>query len=255
MTSPPLVELPRILLDAAKQARSALSGLSDWGLNGQREDQYHHDTLTDSVLVELLVDAGLGVWTEESGLHEAGRELLACVDPIDGSTNASLRIPWFSTSICVLDSDARPVVSVVVNQATGDEWVGVSGQGAMRNGVTCTVKPPGPMADSMLCVNGYSRRHLGWRQYRALGSAALEISSVGSGSFDAWLDAVPAGLQPWDYMGGALVCIEAGGSLAEVHDREIFVREPSGQRQLVFASNADLAQRLVEFLRTVAAEN
>ena len=41
------------------------------------------------------------------------------IDPVDGSTNAHRGVPFYSTSICVLDAEG-PRVGLVVNQATGD---------------------------------------------------------------------------------------------------------------------------------------
>ena len=60
----------------------------------------------------------MGVVSEESGVHRPGSALVAVIDPVDGSTNASRGIPWYASSICVLDADG-PRVSVVANLATG----------------------------------------------------------------------------------------------------------------------------------------
>ena len=54
----------------------------------------------------ILHGAGLAVFSEESGLTGDGVSgLLAVIDPIDGSTNAHRGIPFYSTSICVLDAE------------------------------------------------------------------------------------------------------------------------------------------------------
>ena len=67
--------------------------------------------------------------SEESGFSEGASEmsLLAVLDPVDGSTNASRRIPWFATSICVLDEDG-PLAALVVNQANGSTLRGDPGR-------------------------------------------------------------------------------------------------------------------------------
>src|SRR5579859_222589 len=107
------------LLDALRETaaavRRALDGVADWGRAGTRPGQYEIDLIADRVAVEVLGGAGLGVLSEESGLHDAERELLAVLDPVDGSTNASRRLPWWATSVCVLDG-VGPLAAVVVNQ-------------------------------------------------------------------------------------------------------------------------------------------
>ena len=82
-----------------------LGGLDDWGLAGTRPGQYHSDLAADAAALDVLGRAGVGVLSEESGAHDAGREILVVIDPIDGSTNASRGLPWFATSLCALDGD------------------------------------------------------------------------------------------------------------------------------------------------------
>ncbi len=52
---------------------------------------------------------------------------MAVVDPVDGSTNASRGIPWYASSICMLDADG-PRVSVVANLANGVRYHAVRGR-------------------------------------------------------------------------------------------------------------------------------
>ena len=99
------------------------------GAGGTRPGQYRSDLAADEAAVGILSDAGLGVLSEESGLHDADRPLLAVVDPLDGSTNASHGLPWYATSICVLDAEG-PLAAVVVNQASGVRYDAVRAGGA-----------------------------------------------------------------------------------------------------------------------------
>jgi fructose-1,6-bisphosphatase/inositol monophosphatase family enzyme len=100
-------DLLEVLDAAAGAVRTALDDLSDWGLADTRPGQYQSDLAADTAAVEVLVGAGLGVLSEESGLTEGDRDLLAVLDPVDGSTNASRGLPWFATSVCVLDGEGR----------------------------------------------------------------------------------------------------------------------------------------------------
>src|SRR4029453_7812997 len=64
----------------------------------------------DAAAVGVVLGAGLGVLSEESGRHEAGREVTVVLDPLDGSTNASRGIPWYAASVCAVDA-YRPLAA------------------------------------------------------------------------------------------------------------------------------------------------
>ena len=128
-------ELLGLLRQTAGAIGEALDGLSDWGLAGTSPGQYLSDIEADRVGVGHLVAAGFGVLSEESGVHYPDRELFAVIDPVDGSTNASRRLPWFATSICVLDRSG-PLAGYVINQYTKVSYEAYRGRGARRNGQT-----------------------------------------------------------------------------------------------------------------------
>ncbi|HWC11723.1 MAG TPA: inositol monophosphatase [Acidimicrobiales bacterium] len=228
------------VLDAAAEAvRGALDDLSDWGPAGTRPGQYRSDLAADSAAVEILVGAGLGVLSEESGLTEGDRDLLAVLDPVDGSTNASRGLPWFATSLCVLDHEG-PLTAVVVNQATGQHFDAVRGEGARRDGAP--TKPTGctAMADAVVGLTGSPSVRLGWRQVRALGAAALDLCAVACGQLDAYIDCSADSHGPWDYLGGLLVIQEAGAVIADAHERDLVARGPGDKRAPVAAATPQL---------------
>jgi myo-inositol-1(or 4)-monophosphatase len=231
----------------ASAVRRGLDGLEDWGLAGTRPWQYRSDLVADEAAVKVLLEAGLGVLSEESGLHEADRELLAVLDPVDGSTNASRGLPRFATSVAFLDGDG-PLAAVVVDQARGVRYEAARGMGATRDGVA--IRPSGctSLGEALVGLSGFPSRHLGWRQYRALGSAALDLCAVADGSLDAFADVIPvrgAGAHwPWDYLGGVLVCSEAGASVADAEGRDLVVRIAEGRTPVAAATPALLEQLL-----------
>ena len=128
VASPDLDLLHRV----ADEVASRLADVSDWGPSGRRDGQYAVDVVVDDVCVELLTAAGLAVLSEESGRSGDG-DRIAVVDPLDGSTNASRGIPWFATSLCLVDEHG-PAVALVANQATGERLEAVRGQGAWIGG-------------------------------------------------------------------------------------------------------------------------
>ena len=51
------------------------------------------------------------------------------VDPLDGSTNASLGLPWCNTALCLV-VDGVPEVAMVSNLVTGDRYTRSAAAGA-----------------------------------------------------------------------------------------------------------------------------
>ena len=98
----------------------------------------------------MLQNAGLAVLSEESG-RSSDAELVAVLDPLDGSTNASRPLPWFATSICVVDGD-RPRVAVVHDHASGVRWDAIAGGGP---GSTAPLprRAPVPLDEAIVAIN------------------------------------------------------------------------------------------------------
>jgi len=241
-----VAELLQVLAEAADGVAGSLKGLADWGLAGTRPGQYRSDLVADAVAVRVLAEAGLGVLSEESGLSEGAdqRPLLAVLDPVDGSTNASRGIPWYATSICVLDGDG-PLAALVVNQATGARYEAVRGGGARRDGEAITPSHEESLGRSLIGLSGYPPRHLGWRWYRSLGAAALDLCAVADGTLDGYIDCMHDAHGSWDYLGGLLVCAEAGAPVADAAGRDLVVRDHSGRRTPVAAASPALLSELL----------
>ena len=230
------------------ELRPALAQLQDWTAAGTRPGQYQLDVVADAVVVEGLRLAGLGVLSEESGFTGSG-SVIVVVDPVDGSTNASLGLPWYATSFCAVD-DEGPLCALVENLATGQRFEAVRGQGASCNGRGIEPSPVRQLGDAIVAVSGWPERRHGWRQYRALGAAALDLCSVAAGRVDGYVDCDGAhGV--WDYLGAWLVCSESGVAIGERMDRELVVLDPSTRRGPVAAATPELLQ---ELLREFAAD-
>lgn len=240
-------ELLAVLEQAADAVAGALKGLVDWGPADTKPGQYRSDLVADQAAVRVLTDAGLGVLSEESGLSEgaSGRELLAVLDPVDGSTNASRGIPWFATSICVLDASG-PLVAAVVNLATGVRYEAVRGEGARRDGEAIAPSGSEEMRRSLIGLSGPTPGWLGWRQYRTLGAAALDLCAVADGTLDGYMDCMRDAHGSWDYLGGLLVCREAGAVVADAKGRDLVVTDHADRRTPVAAATPALLSELLE---------
>ena len=232
-------EVAQVLDDVAAAVASALASLNEWGPAGTRPGQYRSDLVADAAALAVLDAAGFGAFSEESGLHAVDRDVVVVLDPLDGSTNASRRIPWFATSLCALDADG-PLAALVVNLATGTRYHAVRGGGAWRDGVAIRPSTCTDVSDAIVALSGYPPRSYGWRQYRALGASALDLCAVADGTFDAFVDCSGDAHGPWDYLGAALVLEEAGGVMTDLYERELAVVDWSARRTPIAAGTSEL---------------
>lgn len=224
----------------------------NWGPSGRRDGQYAVDLAVDAACLPPLLDAGFGVLSEESGItwpdgrrHDPAARPLVVVDPLDGSTNASIGLPWCNTALCLV-VDGEPAVAMVTNLVTGERFHAVRGAGAFRDGEEIHVSDPVPLAGALIGINGLPGHHWGWRQFRSMGSGELDVCSVACGRYDGYIDATPRGQHGvWDYLAGALVVEEAGGVVVDVFDRELVVLDVEARRAPAAASHRGLLDEMV----------
>ncbi|HUF84378.1 MAG TPA: inositol monophosphatase family protein [Acidimicrobiia bacterium] len=231
--------------DAADVAREAVGALTASSRRGRtdRPGQYDLDVVADAAVLAVLHPTGVAVVSEESGRSgPPDAPITVVLDPVDGSTNCSRGIPYWAISLCALDAEG-PLCSLVRNQATGSVTTAVRGSGAARDGEPIAPSTVKVVGDAVLDLAGLPTRHLGWKQFRALGSAALALVDVAAGSIDGFVDS--AGMHaPWDYLGGLLACTEAGASVVDADGRELVVTDPDARRQVLAASTPELLAEL-----------
>ncbi len=242
-------ELLDVLRATAVAVRAALDVLEDWGLAGTRPGQYRSDLAADEAALTVLDQAGLGVLSEETGLHNADRDVVVALDPVDGSTNASRRLPWYASSLCALDAEGARA-AYVVNQATGESFEAVRGEGARTNGtVPIAASAVETVSSAVVGLSGWPPRHGGWKQMRSLGAAALDLCAVAAGRLDAYVDFSWNAHGPWDYLAGMLICQEAGATIVYAFGRDLVCLEHDCRRTPVAGATPSLVRELVA-LRT-----
>jgi myo-inositol-1(or 4)-monophosphatase len=243
MTSPDA--LLELFIDVARGVRRAVDAIDAAGLRDRtdRDGQYALDVVADAEACRVLQHADVRIVSEESGVHEReGATITVVLDPVDGSTNCSRGIPYWATSICALDADG-PLAGLVVNQATGVRVTAVRGRGAFRDDVRLRASSTTRVEDSIVYLTGTPPTLPPWKQFRALGSAALGLCEIAAGSLDGLLDA--GGFHaPWDYLAGYLACVEAGAVVRDARGRVLVTDDCDARRQLVAAGTPELAEAL-----------
>ena len=131
-------DLIGFLHDVADAAADTLDEIENWDFSGERDGQYEADVVVDDVIVAMLESAGFDVLSEESGSRGdvetvSGSSLLAVVDPLDGSTNASRGLPWYATSICIVDRDGLRAALVAEQSGSETRYAAVRGGMSAHN--------------------------------------------------------------------------------------------------------------------------
>ncbi len=162
------------------------------------------------------------------------------VDPLDGTVNFANGIPHFCVSLGLTDRDGNPLLGVIFNPNTGEQFTAIKGQGAFLNHRPVSVGNKTTLVESILASGfAYDRRTNPdnnlpqWsafmpqvRGLRRFGSAALDLAYVACGRFDGYWE---RGLKPWDAMAGVLLVREAGGIVTDYHGNETLSFVPEGR--------------------------
>lgn len=160
----------------------------------------------------------IGVLSEE-GRNRPGK-LRWVIDPLDGTTNFVLHVPFFGVSIALMEGDT-PLFGVITCPPTGEVFIGARGQGATKNGKSLQRHRSLPLPQAIIGY-GYSHsirslhaslviaeklsHHL--RAVRHAGSTALDLAYLAAGRLDAVIIAGPINL--WDVAAGVVIAEEAG---------------------------------------------
>jgi fructose-1,6-bisphosphatase/inositol monophosphatase family enzyme len=233
-----------VLGAAADAIADALAATADWGEAGTRAGQHHSDLAADAAAVAVLDGAGLGVLSEESGVRGAERDVLVVLDPVDGSTNAARRMGAWAASLCALDAEG-PLVALVVDLRHGTRWAAVRGGGATRDGEAIHGSGCASIGDAIVGLNGLPAGDGGWAQFRCFGAAALDLCAVADGTLDGYLDATVDEHGVWDYLGGLLVCREAGVAVVDAAGRDLVVRDHAARRTPVAGASPAVLDALL----------
>ncbi len=238
-------ELLELFHDTAYAVRRALAPMGAEARRGKgsRSDQYAVDLVADAAALEVLHKAPVAIVSEESGRSgDPDADITVVIDPVDGSTNCSIGLPYWAISLCEVDARG-PFVGLVTNQVTESTTQVVRGAGVWRDGESVRVADRGGLASSIIAISGMPAQTLDWNQFRALGSIALSLCDLAAGHLDGYLDAA-GNVGPWDYLAGMLAVQEAGGLIVDASGRDLAVTDPGERRQVLAASNQGLLDEL-----------
>jgi len=198
------------------------------GLGAGGDRTIYLDRLAEDIVVrhlELAYRSGLRfrLISEELGERDFGGDTLVLADPLDGSFNAKMGLPYFSVVLAVTQggdrfSDVR--LGYVQNLVTGDEYHAVAGAGAFHQDEPLHPVPPAFDGKSIPLVqfdapSGVEPRERAApifaraEKVRQLGSAALNLCHTAAGGIA--LQVTPGPVRSFDLAGPLLILREAGG--------------------------------------------
>ena len=195
------------------------------------------DKKAEKILHEALAKArpGYGFVMEESGVIEGtDKSHRWHVDPLDGTQNFLHAIPHVSISVG-LERDGAIVAGVVYDFIKDEMFIAEKGQGAYLNNRRIRVSSRRTSAEALVGTgiphigkqNGHKdfQRELAlvmtsFANVRRMGSAALDLSYVACGRFDAFWE---RRLNSWDIAAGVLIVREAGGFISDVNGRDFSI--------------------------------
>jgi myo-inositol-1(or 4)-monophosphatase len=158
-----------------------------------------------------------GIWTVGEGLTWA-------VDPVDGTTNFTLNLPMFCTSVGVVQN-GMPVAGAIYDPLRDELFSGARGLGVWLNSKRLPPLAEHGLSDAVVGVDWShepSRRQQivemvdrmahHCRTVRSLGSAVLGLAYVAAGRMHVYAN---FGLKPWDTAVGAVLIGELGGEIRQ----------------------------------------
>ncbi len=256
---------PQLMLETAIQAARAagrvlverLPDKRQVRVKGLRDIVTDADLAAEQAIVEILrarfPDHAL--LTEETGTIAGDAPYVWVIDPLDGTTNYSRRLPTFSVSVG-LTHHGQLALGVVYDPMLDQVFAAVRGQGATLDGDSMHVSAIENVRYATVGLDWAhaqpSRHEMVARvqhvapacgTLRGLGSAALGLCYVAAGWLDAYFH---IGLKAWDMAAGLLLVQEAGGHVSTLEGNPW---QPWHARVLV--SNGSLHQTLLDLMDDV----
>jgi fructose-1,6-bisphosphatase/inositol monophosphatase family enzyme len=194
------------------------------------------DKVAEDIILQFVEEQDLpfNVLSEEIGFIDRKQAKTLVIDPIDGTYNSAMGLPFYSVSMAIGKSSLRDVeAGLVQNLVTGDIYYAEKGKGATLNGEPIHTRPFEPRKSIFLVYLGkyssadnFRLAKLGARA-RALGCASLEMCLLAEGRADAYYmncEVYERSIRVVDIAASALILREAGGEIVDLSDRPLDMR-------------------------------
>lgn len=233
------VSWERLLAEATKNARKSVSAVAVAGKRGlvvgtgaSGDKTLLADMKAEEELSRALLRVeGVRLLSEEKGnIGDPRSRTLAVIDPLDGSSNFKSGLPFYCTSVAIVQGQSLAGVrfAMVRNLVNGDIYFAARGKGASKNGKRIFTTKGVELSESVLDVDlsGTSRTVIaglvpllaGVKRVIHYGANALELCLLAEGKIEAFVD-VRGRMRVTDLAGGYLIAREAGASISLIHEQ------------------------------------
>ncbi|HII91429.1 MAG TPA: bifunctional fructose-bisphosphatase/inositol-phosphate phosphatase [Methanosarcina sp.] len=262
-TNSGFLKLSRDAFKAASDSICDLAGTDDAGsficMGADGTPTTKIDLAAEDAIVEVLKEDGrsMRIISEELGELVLGDspEFSVVLDPLDGTYNSTVGIPFYSVSLAISSHDLSDLrFGYVSNLALREEYYAEAGKGAYLNGKKIKASVNSEL--NKLCVSVYGYRqnvertrkiYRSVRRVRLFGSVALELCYVASGRLDAFVD-VRNALRVTDVAAGQLILAEAGGIVTDGYGNSLRLPDNVTARVEMVASNGHVHEKLLKLL-------
>jgi len=190
------------------------------------------------------------ILSEESERVEGDSRYTWVVDPVDGTGNFAHGNPQYSVSIALLEA-GEPKIGVVYVPETDETFHAIAGGEAFKGETTIATTDRDALDESML-LSGYdpdggflTHFYNETQGVRSLGSAALNLCYLASGSADAVWE---YDTYPWDVAAGLVIARAAGARITDRYNQEYAVTLDGAGRKSLLGSNGPLHPALYAHL-------
>ncbi|MBL8030973.1 MAG: inositol monophosphatase [Candidatus Doudnabacteria bacterium] len=192
------------------------------------------------------------ILAEESGAHTGTSEYTWVIDPLDGTTNFSRNIPFFSVSIALAKKE-EIILGLVYNPILNELFFAEKGSQALLNNKPIFVSERKTLAKSILSQSfDYSnqKRKDNFRNiqkiffkiegFRLYHSTELELCNVACGRTEGYM---VSSSNPWDIAAGAFIIERAGGKVTNFDGTKWSYKVPR-----IVATNKRIHKELLQVL-------
>jgi myo-inositol-1(or 4)-monophosphatase len=253
-------------LECAVTAARAAGRLmrSQKGARKRINEQSQHDIKLEldvrcQKLIEKILSVSFpqaAVLGEEGVSGRADAQLRWVIDPIDGTVNFTYGIPHACVSIALQqrweEGEFATEIGVVYDPFCDELWTAARGGPARLNGKIIHASRRNVLEEAIVAI-GFSKTRESLhenlpvfnalvprvRKIRMMGAAALALTYVASGRFDAYIE---SGISLWDIAAGGLILECAGG---EFWHRPL----PGSDKYRMIANNGLLRAKLERVAR------
>lgn len=179
------------------------------------------------------------------------------IDPIDGTTNYAHQMLLFTVSVAVMH-EGRPIVGVVFDPATDSMFTAVREDKAQLNGRRINTGEDKISKFASIGVDshydegvpGWIREIMRLTRFRNLGTTALQLAYVATGSLIGTVANRP---KLWDIAAGALIAETAGAIVTDWQGNKLFgidLDSYEGGQFEVLAANKNAHGQILELMRS-----